>query len=238
MMQLDEERGQGLRDAQTRGLLAKNAPGVVADVRRADDLDERCLDFLERRAEEYPSVRPTALDIATGDGKQALRMAQHGAMVTAVDVHDRARTLADAARRWRITRPPVFCRVDMQALSEDLPGAPYDAIVCQRAIHYLPYVEALAALRQWPRFLKSGGRLYISAYGLRSVFANGYPDLGRPVEKRFAALSWETAERYGVRAPVCLYDTVDLIDLLHRAGFGVAETFVSDTGNVKAVAFV
>ncbi len=238
MFIVGEEQGVEWLDAQTRRILTGDGHGIDVAIQRADDLDERCLDFLGRRFEENPSVHPTALDIACGCGGQSLRMAARGASVTAVDIQDHADRLARVAGRWRMGKPPVFHRADMRNLPADLPGAPYDAIVCQRAIHYLPYAEILATIGNWSQFLKPGGRLFVSASGLDSEIGQDYPGRNLPIEKRFAPLSPEMAERYDIRPPVCLYETVDLLDLLHRAGFGVAETFVSPFGNVKAVAFV
>lgn len=238
MVMQGEARDVEWLDAQTRRISTGDGLGIDVAMQRADDLDERCLEFLGKRLDEGQAMRVSALDIACGHGGQSLRMAARGAAVTAVDLHDHAKTFEAVANRRPIWQPPLFLQADMRHLPDDLPGAPYDAIICQRAIHYLPYTELLATIRKWSCMLKPGGRLFVSASGLDSELGRDYPDRHAPVEKRFASLSPDIAARHDIRPPVCLYDTVDLIDLLHRAGLGVAETFVSPFGNVKAVAFV
>jgi SAM-dependent methyltransferase len=225
-------------DAHTRRRPAGDGHGIDVASQRADDLDERCLTFLEGRCARGDNEHPTALDLACGRGGQALRMAACGARVTAVDQYDHGADLQRAAAARRVGQPPVFASADVRALPEALPGAPFDAIVCQRALHYLPYGEAVTAVRSWVRYLKPGGRLFLSASGLTSELGQGYAHGDRPVTERFAPLAPAMAERHDIRAPVCLYEASDLVALLHVAGFGVAEVFRSPFGNVKAVAFV
>ncbi len=225
-------------DAHTRRRPAGDGHGIDVASQRADDLDERSLVFLDARFARDPATRPAALDLACGRGGQALRMAACGAQVTAVDLHDYGADLQCAAALRHVGLPPVFVQADFRALPADLAGAPFDAIVCQRAIHYLPYDEAVTAVQSWARYLKSGGRLFLSASGLTSELGRGYPHGDRPVAARFAPLARAMAERHAIHAPVCLYEALDLVDLLHAAGFGIAEVFRSPFGNVKAVAFV
>ena len=225
-------------DTCTRRRPAGGGCGIDVASQRADDLDERCMAFLDARFAHNQPARPSALDLACGQGGQALRMAAAGALVTAVDQHDHGPTIQGEAARRQIWRPPVFVRADLCALPVDLPGAPFDAIVCQRAIHYLPYAKAVAALRIWPRYLKPGARIFLSASGLTSELGRGYPHQQQPVIERFAPLAPDMAARHDIQLPVCLYEAMDLVDLLHAAGFGIAEVFRSPFGNIKAVAFV
>lgn len=223
-------------DAHTRRRPAGDGHGIDVASQRADDLDERCLAFLAARWARASAGRPTALDLACGRGGQALRMAAGGAQVTAVDQYDHGAALQAAGPLGGPV--PLFVQADFRGLPESLAGAPFDVIVCQRAIHYLPYGEAVTALQSWTRYLKTGGRLFLSASGLGSELGQGYPHGDRPVAERFAPLAVTMAERHDMRAPVCLYEASDLVDLLHAAGFGIAEVFRSPFGNVKAVAFV
>ena len=225
-------------DAHTRRRPAGGGCGIDVASQRADDLDERCLTFLDTRFMHNQGTRPSALDLACGQGGQALRMAAAGVLVTAVDQHDHETTIQGEAARRRVWRPPVFVRADFRALPENLAGAPFDVIVCQRAIHYLPYGEAVTAVQSWAHYLKPGGHLFLSASGLASELGHGYPHGDRPVTARFAPLARDMAERHNIQAPVCLYEALDLVDLLHAAGYGIAEVFLSPFGNVKVVAFV
>lgn len=208
--------------------------GIDVASQRADELDERCLAFLETRSAD----RPSALDLACGQGGQALRMLAAGAQVTAVDLLDRAEELRRVASGQGFWQPLHFAHADFRALPDDLPGAPYDAIICQRAIHYVRYDDAVAAVRSWLRYLKPGGRIFLSASGLASELGRGYPHWDRPIAERWAKLAPVMAGRHDIRMPVCLYEAMDLVDLLHAAGCGIAEVFKSPFGNVKAVAFI
>lgn len=225
-------------DTRTRRRLAGGGCGIDVASQRADDLDERCMAFLDARFAHNQDTCPSALDLACGQGGQALRMAAAGALVTAVDQHDHETVIQGEAARRHIWRPPVFVRADLRALPEDLSGAPFDAIICQRAVHYLPYAQAVAALRAWPRYLKPGARVFLSASGLASELGCDYPHQHKPVAERFAPLAPAMTARHDIQLPVCLYEAMDLVDLLHAAGFGIAEVFRSPFGNIKAVAFV
>ncbi len=225
-------------DERTRRRPVGAGHGIDVASQRADELDERCLAFLDARFVHMPAMRPSALDLACGQGGQALRMAAAGARVTAVDLLDQGATLQRAAAGLTLWQPPLFVRADFRSLPETLPGAPYDVMVCQRAIHYVRYDEAVTAMRTWLRYLKPGGRIFLSASGLTSELGRGYPHWGQPVAERWARLAPAMADRHDMRQPVCLYEAMDLVTLLHAAGFGIAEVFRSPFGNVKAVAFV
>lgn len=225
-------------DEHTRRRPAGDGHGIDVASQRADDLDERCLAFLDARFAQNPTARPTALDLACGQGGQALRMAARGAIVTAVDLCDQGPTIQRGAAERHVWQPPLFVQADLCALPRSIPGAPFDAIVCQRALHYVPHAEAVVALSGWPQTLKPGGRVFLSVSGLGSELGRGYLHRDRPIAERWVPLAPDMAERHDIRPPVCLYEPMDLVDLLHAAGFGIAEVFRSAFGNVKAVAFV
>ncbi len=225
-------------DERTRRRLAGAGQGIDVASQRADDLDERCLAFLDARFAQNPTTRPSALDLACGRGGQTLRMVACGALVTAVDRHDHGADIQRALSGRPIPRPPHFIQADFRALPKTLPDAPYDAIICQRAIHYLRYAEAIAAVRAWTHYLKPGGRVFLSASGLNSELGHRYPHRDRPVAERYAYLASDMAHRHAIQQPVCLYEAMDLVDLLHAAGLGVADIFLSPFGNVKAMGFI
>ena len=225
-------------DDRTRRRLAGAGAGIDVASQRADDLDERCLAFLDARFAHDPTRRPSALDLACGRGGQTLRMVACGALVTAVDQHDHGVDIQRALAGRPIPRPPSFVQADFRALPTILPNAPYDAIICQRAIHYMRYGEAVTAVRAWTHHLKPGGRVFLSASGLDSELGRRYPHRDRPVAERFACLAPDMAQRHAIQQPVCLYEAMDLVDLLHAAGLGVADVFLSPFGNVKAMAFI
>ena len=225
-------------DERTRRRLAGAGQGIDVASQRADDLDERCLAFLDARFAQNPTTRPSALDLACGRGGQTLRMVASGALVTAVDRHDHGADIQRALSGRLIPQPPHFIQADFRALPEALPDAPYDAIICQRAIHYLRYAEAVTAVRAWTHYLKPGGRVFLSASGLNSELGRRYPHRDRPVAERYGYLASDMADRHAIQQPVCLYEAMDLVDLLHAAGLGVADVFLSPFGNVKAMGFI
>ncbi|MCG8347373.1 MAG: methyltransferase domain-containing protein [Chloroflexales bacterium] len=103
------------------------------------------------------------LDIATGRGaalfpaSQAVGLSGH---VTGIDLAPAmiAATQADAIARGsaNITLQPM----DAAALAFD--DATFDAVLCGFAVFFLP--DPLAALREWQRVLKPGGRLALSTW--------------------------------------------------------------------------
>jgi SAM-dependent methyltransferase len=103
------------------------------------------------------------LDAGCGSGQLALGLAAHGAQVTGVDLSPemirRARLHADArglAVTWRIG--------PFDQLPEPL--AVYDAILARVVLHFVPDVPA--ALREFRRVLRPGGRLLASVPGALS----------------------------------------------------------------------
>ena len=80
-----------------------------------------------------------------------------------------------------------------------------------------------------------GARLFISASGMQSELADGYPHAGNPVEERFALLAPAMQAKHGVREPVCLYAKDELERLVLAQGFTAIRTWTSPFGNVKGV---
>lgn len=207
--------------------LAQAGFGVDVATQRADDLDKMALEDIAQRHGEV-----SALDIACGQGGQALRMAQAGARVTACDVIDYGPAIQATAAVVDVQIH--FVLSDMRQISAALP-AKFDIITCQRAIHYLPFDDALVAVRQMRELLAPSGHLYISASGLRSELGDQYTGCGVPIESRYAPLSTAMVEKHGIHGPVCLYEERDLVFLLMAAGMVVDKVYSSPFGNVKAI---
>lgn len=198
--------------------------GIDVAVQRADDLDMAAIAFARENSGMW------ALDLACGLGGQAWRLAETGIATVAADI-------MDPQDRWPIAsveRPPLFVSADMRALPEH--WGPFGLIVCQRAIHYLKYEEAVAVLRRLYGFLRADGRLFLSASGLDSELGDGYPDRDRPAQERFALLREDRQKQHGIEAPVCLYRESDLALLLEESGWQVLRLYRSPFGNIKAVA--
>lgn len=214
------------------------AAGHGADIasQRADDLDLMAIEFVNNTPSAF------AIDVACGAGGQAVRLAMAGAMVVATDIGDMGEAVQSTATANSVADRVGFVRMDMRNLSElrrfgdNNQLDQVDVIVCQRAIHYLPFNEALVVVGQMGQMLAPEGRIYLSASGIHSELGEDYPGAQTPLENRFAELSPTMREKHGIHGPVCLYSEEDLEWLLAKGGLTVERVFSSSFGNIKAVA--
>jgi SAM-dependent methyltransferase len=101
----------------------------------------------------------------------------------------------------------------MDAATLDFGDATFDAVVCGFAVFYLP--DPLAALREWQRVLKPGGRLVLSTW--LDPFG---PELQWLEPLQRTVLPPPPAAPAGKDAEVPVFDTPEgLTALLTRAGF-------------------
>lgn len=207
------------------------AQGHGADIasQRADDLDLLAIEQIKSMGSAF------ALDVACGAGGQALRMVVAGALTVATDALDMGDIIARQASQLEgnLSRRISFIQSDMREINK-LPVSLADVIVCQRAIHYLKFDEAMQVVIHMKNLLRPGGRLYLSASGLNSELGEHYERV--PLELRYANLSEEMRGKHDIQGNVCLYTEVDMAYLLNKAGLVVEKLFVSSFGNIKAVA--
>jgi SAM-dependent methyltransferase len=111
-----------------------------------------------------------------------------------------------------------------------------DIIICQRAIHYLPFPEAVNVISWMKKLLAPDGRLYLSASGINSELGEYYPGHIYLLEERYVELAPAMSEKHGIYGPVCLYSVHDMGKLLEIAGLVPETVFASQFGNIKAVA--
>jgi len=202
-------------------VLTKGGRGVDVASQREDDLDRAAIEFMRARS------APAVLEIGCGLGGQSLRMAEVGAVVTALDMHDYSESLPAHDHM-------TFVQGDLASF-EPPPGVRYDAIFSQRTIHYLPFDQAAAALQRLvKKHLAPGGTVFLSPSGLGSELGNLYPHADEPVSDRFAALAPEMAEKHGIHAPVCLF-TCDDMTALMLACVLYPSVWTSPFGNIKAI---
>lgn len=204
--------------------------GVDIASQRADDLDLLAVDFVRMQRDAV------VLDAGCGHGGQAARLAKAGAMhVTALDIEDYKPQVLDSMRREGIGHGFSFFQASVEGEPAHVQG-PFDAIMCQRMIHYLRYRAAVNAVTWFHRITKKGGRLFISASGMDSELGNGYAGRDCPLSERFSRLEASMAEKHAIYPPVCLYRQDELELVVKTGGWTVEKAFLSSFGNVKIVA--
>ena len=191
------------------------------------EVDQWVLTELGKRQRSGETV--SALLVGIGAEDQAVRMADAGARVLLFS--DR-----DSIKHLNITRQPLASLASLQTAETPLPLQPFDLILSQRSLSTLRYDEALIAVRRFLQRLKIGGKFFISLYGIHSDLGDGYPDGSKLVGERLALVAPEVAERYALRAPLCLYYERNLFALLMEAGGVVLKTSTSALGHVRGVA--
>jgi len=214
--------------------LLSNGHGVDIASQRADDLDEMALERIHSLIASGVFY-PFAIDVASGAGGQALRMALTGADVLAVDLFDFSSAIYEGVSRNDLGGRVSFLQWDMRKLDEIKFGRNADVIVCQRAIHYFPFQAAVDIVERLDGLLQDDGRLYLSASGIQSELGDGYEGCRDALEVRYAELSENMQEKHGILGPVCLYSEEDMVKLLSTAGFEIERVSSSAFGNIKAV---
>jgi SAM-dependent methyltransferase len=103
------------------------------------------------------------LDIAAGAGEPAVSAAERvgpGGYVLATDISEGIVELA-----LQVARERGLKQVDTRAMDGeklDLPDASFDAVLCRLGLMYMPH--PVAALREWRRALRAGGRVAVVVY--------------------------------------------------------------------------
>jgi trans-aconitate methyltransferase len=199
--------------------------GVDISHQRQDELDIACLDFIRALVKKGETV--SALDLGGGFGAHSLRMAEAGAAVTMIDSGDSFDPGVSGVK---------FLKKDFRAVtSEDAPEN-FHVLYSQRAIHYIPYNEALGLLKRLVSRMAPGGCVFISAAGFDTEYGKTYPHRDKPVEQRFAPVLPDMAAKHDICQPVVTYAEDDMKRLLEEAGLGDVKISVSAFGNIKATA--
>ena len=218
--------------------------GIDVASQRLDELDRLACDFVAQHRRRRPDRSPLAMDMGCGAGGLCVALAAAGADclgIDRIDFGEAFQRLNDERAVGGKTAPERvrFLLADFLALSPDFLGRYQGAaslIVSQRALHYTPYPQAVAAIQQFRGLLRPDGRLFLGLSGLGSELAEGYAAALEPLEQRFARLAEFMANRYGILQPICLYEADDAARLLTQGGFTPERIFTSAFGNIKAVA--
>lgn len=104
-----------------------------------------------------PSPEATALDVATGGGHTALKLADYTRRVVAIDITLEMLAEAVNASRQKGVANIEFRAEDVHKLN--IPDHQFDIVASRFAVHH--FSEVKTALKEMCRVLKPGGKLYI-----------------------------------------------------------------------------
>lgn len=202
--------------------------GVDVAITRADDLDKLMLDY----ATNFSS--PAVLDVGSGSGGQAVRLAKIGAKVTAVDIYNFSNEILSVIASNNLPKKSInFIHANIIDIVTTFPDSNFDFIYLQRMLHYLKYNEAEFLLKKLRPLTK--GKLFISVTGINSDISRNYSDKNMPLEARYSCLNEVDAEIFGINEPICLYSESEVKELLTNSGWCIDKIWVSAFGNIKAV---
>jgi len=132
--------------------------------------DDEALEAAQRRKLDYAidacGLKPgdRVLDVGGGWGAFTEHAGQRGIHVTSLTISRQSeRFLSDLIDRLRLP-----CRVLNQNFLEHAAPEPYDGIVILGVMEHIP--DYAAALRQYRRLLKPGGRVYLDASAFREKY--------------------------------------------------------------------
>lgn len=194
-----------------------------ADVREVERYEKRMGQFRDLAAEDAAILDALALapgshvlEIGTGTGHFARAAAQSGLRVTALDVS--STMLQYASTRAEALGLSGIRFVRGGFLTQDEALAHFDAAVSVVALHHLPDLWKVPALKNIHRVLKPGGRFFLADV----VFAGDGPEL--PVQfQRFVDRMPESTRQGAAGHIAREFSTLDWImeGLLARSGFRV-----------------
>ncbi|HWR40253.1 MAG TPA: class I SAM-dependent methyltransferase [Patescibacteria group bacterium] len=175
------------------------------------------------RIRELVQLQPTdtLLDIGAGTGETAIGLAPHCSRVLAIDVSPAMLeyTLHKVQARGNI--PISFSHAGF--LTFDFPAESIDVVISQFALHHLPELWKLTALKRVASVLKPGGRFFLQDAVLPSRLIgdneNYLHDLVHQIEKNGGEkVAQDTAQTFRDE-----YVTFDWIqeELLRRAGLSI-----------------
>lgn len=204
--------------------------GVDIASARLDDLDKRILSEIKERTERGETV--LVLDAGCGQGGLLFAAAAIGAQVVGVDIDDYEEVIKERGAEAKLpptVTQPLFIQEDICSYL-DKNNVPFDIVVLQRVLHYLPYKTAVDLLTKLHNFTDD---IYLSVTGMGSAIAKYYNAKATPVENRWGYIDEDGQKLFSISAPLCVYTEMELLKLLKDAGWGVTWSRVSDFGNIK-----
>ncbi|MCK5518807.1 MAG: class I SAM-dependent methyltransferase [Alphaproteobacteria bacterium] len=217
-------------------LPTEDGHGVDISSQRQDELDILSCQVIRERVTAVDKIY--AVDLGGGFGVHSVRMAEAGAFVTMIDLSNAATVNFKKVVKQGIIEPDNinFVQKDFRDIVDsDLPEK-IDVLYSQRAIHYLPYKEAISVLSRLSNCMVSNGYVFISAAGFDTEYSKTYPDRDKPVEDRFAFVADDMQKKHGIMQRLVTYKEEDMARLLKASGFRYIKVTSSDFGNIKAMA--
>lgn len=190
----------------------------MADLRDVEAEAEEVLDLLGVTREDV------LLEVGTGTGAFARRAARRCQKVIALDVSETMLTYATQRTREEGINNIVFVRAGF--LTYEHEGEPVAAVVSQLALHHLPDVWKLVALKRLRGLLRPGGRLHLCDV----VFPDESQDeWDAYVETLLAVIPADQREEMAchIRQEFSTFDWV-LREIIMRAGFSLESARLDD----------
>lgn len=204
--------------------------GIDVAIMRADDIDKKMLSYI---SELNISKVPKVLDIGCGAGGQAVRMAQAGAQVLALDIHDFSTEFKLAREACNLSESQLLFAQEDVINIETLLKDDFDMCALQRVLHYIPYEKARLVLKTLRQQISD--RLYLTVTGLSSDIGKYYACADSNIADRFCVLDKVGSGLFSIDKPMCLYTQTELENLLSECGWVVLESRVSAFGNIKVI---
>ena len=203
---------------------ANSTHGVDISSQRIDDLEQSLLQHLKQL--QNTSEQQSVLDLGCGRCAASNRFAEYSEKVVAVDLHD----FSDYSEKSiQFIQQNIL---DFLTITSNT----FDLVLCQRAIHYLPYQTAKQVLTLLAQKSSASMLLGISASGLNSELSQKYPHIHTPVKHRFSKLNSTMQVKHQILEPVCLYTPEELASLVESSGFCIRRVWESEFRNVKILA--
>jgi SAM-dependent methyltransferase len=190
--------------------------------RRWNPILDRWYGEVTRRMLDLARIRPghRVLDVAAGAGEPAVSAAERagpGGYVLATDISEGIVELALQVARERGLKQIETRVMDGEKL--DLPDSSFDAVVCRLGLMYMP--RPVAALREWRRTLKVGGRVAVVVFSTPD--RNGWGAVPASIFRRRAQLPPPVPGQPG---PFSLGGPGVLEEVFRQAGFANPEVGV------------
>ena len=204
--------------------------GADISSQRLDDLDIETIAYALYQKDRSG----IAVDLGCGIGLQGLRLSSLGWRSLLIDWIAVKMTVLRIQGLTQLL-PISYLQKDARTLTSEDFDDEIGIAYSQRFIHYLRFSEAISVLALMRSKMRTDGKLFLSASGLRSELGNDYCGSKQELTNRFAPLNPAMAAKHDIHEPVCLYTPDDLVNLCEQASYKPERVFSSAFGNVKGI---